>query len=85
MSGQIPADAMNALSRTLAAGVIMLAPGVAGYFADDYFGTTYLTLAGFVLGMIIGIAVLLAQARISDRQRRQRSRSSTSDDSSGNG
>ena len=83
MPGSLPADAMNALSRTLAVGVVMLAPGLGGYFADNYFGTTFLTAIGFILGMIVGITVLLAQAKLSDAQRRQSRRNAADKESGG--
>ena len=83
MPGNIPAEAMNALSRTLAVGVVMLAPGLLGYLGDEYFGTTFLTAIGFIFGLIVGIAVLLAQAKLSEAHRRQRAREAAGDDRPG--
>lgn len=84
MPGPLPSDAMNALSRTLAVGVLMLAPGFGGYLADEYFGTSYLTAVGFILGMIAGITVLLAQAKLSEAQRKRGAGRASGDDSSDN-
>jgi len=57
------ATAMDWVSRILAMVVVMVAPGVGGHWLDDRWGTKFLALAGFGLGMVLGIAYLLAITR----------------------
>ncbi len=49
MAGKAEADALWSIVGYMLSGLIFW--GGAGYFADQYFGTTFLTLVGFLLGM----------------------------------
>jgi hypothetical protein len=54
------AVAMEWVSRILAVVVVMIAPGLLGSWLDDRWGTSFLTLFGFALGLTAGTAYLLA-------------------------
>jgi F0F1-type ATP synthase assembly protein I len=56
----------NALSRALAVMVLMFLPGVAGHYLDQWLGTTFLVMIGFILGICIAILGLLYVAKIAD-------------------
>jgi ATP synthase protein I len=49
MTGKAQADALWSIVGYMLSGLIFW--GGIGYFADQYFNTTYLTLIGFLLGM----------------------------------
>ncbi len=70
MPGAIPPDAIDTFSRTLAVGVLMLVPGGAGYYADRWLGTNFLTMVGFILGMIAGIGILIVQSKKMELERK---------------
>jgi uncharacterized protein YqgC (DUF456 family) len=50
---------MTWVSRILAVAVVMVLPGLAGLWLDKRWGVSFLGLAGFVIGLISGIAYLL--------------------------
>jgi hypothetical protein len=56
-------EAMEWVSRILAAAVMMFLPGVAGQWLDKRFGTGFLGPVGLAFGVISGIAYLLAATK----------------------
>jgi hypothetical protein len=52
-------EAMIWVSRILAVTAVMVLPGLAGQWLDKRFATSFLGIAGFVLGLISGMAYLL--------------------------
>ena len=54
------AEAMEWVSRILAAAVMMFLPGLAGQWLDKRLGTGFLALAGLAIGVVSGFAYLLA-------------------------
>jgi F0F1-type ATP synthase assembly protein I len=65
----------NAISRAVAVMVLMVIPGVAGHYLDRWFGTQYLVLVGFVMGICLAVFGLLYVAKIADltaKQNRER-------------
>ena len=53
------AIAMEWVSRILAVVAVMVAPGLLGGWLDRRWGTGFLTLLGFALGLTVGTAYLL--------------------------
>ena len=53
-------EAMEWVSRILAVAAVMVLPGLAGQWLDKRLGTGFFGLAGFAVGMVSGIAYLLA-------------------------
>ncbi len=51
-------------ARTLAIVVVMVAPGALGAWLDKQLGTTFFTLAGFLVGMLVATGMLLLYSRI---------------------
>ncbi|MEI7462519.1 MAG: AtpZ/AtpI family protein [Pirellula sp.] len=65
----------NAISRAVAVMVLMVLPGIAGNYLDRWFGTQFLVLVGFVLGICLAVFGLLYVAKIADltaKQNRER-------------
>jgi len=56
----------NAISRAFAVMVLMVLPGIAGHYLDQWLGTTFLVMLGFILGVCIAISGLLYVASIAD-------------------
>jgi len=54
------AAAMQWVSRIVAAGLMMVLPGLAGQWLDERFETGFLALVGFGLGIWLAIAYLIA-------------------------
>jgi hypothetical protein len=54
---------MEWVSRILAVVVVMIGPGLLGHWLDRRWGTEFLTLLGFALGLSVGTAYLLVIAR----------------------
>ncbi len=54
------AAAMQWVSRIMAAGLMMVLPGLAGQWLDGRLGTSFLVLVGFAAGIWIAIAYLIA-------------------------
>ncbi len=63
---------INAFSRVLAVMLLMLLPGVVGFYLDRYFGTRFLIVIGFILGMGLAIFGLIQVARQADEEMRHR-------------
>ncbi len=59
------ADALNAFSRTVAAGLLMLAFIAGGYYLDKWLGTSFFIFVGFALGMAFSIYALIVFSRLS--------------------
>lgn len=53
-------EAMEWVSRILAVAAAMVLPGVAGQWLDKRLGTGFLGLVGFGIGVVSGLAYLLA-------------------------
>ncbi|MCF7961846.1 MAG: AtpZ/AtpI family protein [Pirellula sp.] len=65
----------NAISRAVSVMVLMVIPGVAGHYLDRWFGTRFLVLVGFVMGICLAVFGLLYVAKIADltaKQNRER-------------
>ncbi len=56
----------NAISRAVAVMVLMVIPGIAGHYLDRWFGTQFLVLVGFVIGICLAVFGLLYVAKIAD-------------------
>jgi hypothetical protein len=63
------AIAMQWVARVLAATLMMSVPGFAGQWLDRRWGTGFLGLAGFVFGLIGGVAYLIAVTRAAEAAR----------------
>jgi hypothetical protein len=57
------AVALDWVGRIVAVGLEMVLPGAAGHWLDRRFGTSYLAILGFALGMTVGIWHLLVMTR----------------------
>lgn len=57
-------EAMTWVSRILAVAAVMVLPGVAGQWGDKHWGLSFLGLAGFAIGLVAGIAYLLAITKL---------------------
>lgn len=64
MQSKIPPNAMNVLSRTLAATLLIIGFGFLGYWGDLRFDTKFLTPLGFIIGMFLGISGLILIMRL---------------------
>jgi Na+/melibiose symporter-like transporter len=51
-------------ARTLAIVLVMVAPGALGAWLDERVGTNFIAAIGFVLGMVLAIALLMIFVRI---------------------
>ena len=60
--------AMEWVSRITTISLEMVLPGIAGQWLDQKWGTSFLALAGFALGLTIGIWHLLAISKESQRK-----------------
>jgi small neutral amino acid transporter SnatA (MarC family) len=52
-------EALNWFSRILAVGVVMLALGWCGGQLDQWLGTKFIAVIGFLVGMTIGLIALI--------------------------
>ncbi|MGH7136162.1 MAG: AtpZ/AtpI family protein [Pirellulales bacterium] len=52
------------VSRILAVAAVMVLPGLAGQWLDKRWGTGFLGLVGFALGLVSGIAYLLTMTKL---------------------
>lgn len=62
-SRQAAHASINAFSRVIAVMVLMVVPGIVGYFLDKWIGTRFLVVIGFVMGMILAVYGLLIVAK----------------------
>jgi hypothetical protein len=51
---------------------MMCLPGLGGQWLDRLWGTHFIGLAGFVLGLVVGVAYLIAITRAAEAQRQKR-------------
>ncbi|MDZ4849476.1 MAG: AtpZ/AtpI family protein [Pirellulaceae bacterium] len=63
---------VNAFSRVIAVMVLMVLPGIAGYFLDGWLGTRFLIVVGFILGMILAIFGLINIAKKANDELRKK-------------
>ena len=56
----------NAVSRSIAIVILMLVPGVVGSYLDQWLGTKFIVVIGFIVGVGVSIFGLLYVARIAD-------------------
>jgi hypothetical protein len=71
------AAAMQWVARIFATALMMFLPGLGGHWLDNRWGTRFLGLAGFVIGLIGGVAYLIAATRQADAARRRGTRQAT--------
>lgn len=57
-------EAMVWVSRILAVTAAMVLPGLAGQWLDKRWGTSFLGIAGFILGLVSGMAYLLTMTKL---------------------
>jgi len=60
-------------SRITAVSLEMVLPGIGGQWLDKQWGTNFLGLLGFALGVSLGILHLLAIAKEAERSRKENS------------
>lgn len=53
------------VSRILAVTAVMVLPGLAGQWLDKRWGTGFLGIAGFIFGLVSGMAYLLIMTKLS--------------------
>ncbi|HVA50972.1 MAG TPA: AtpZ/AtpI family protein [Pirellulales bacterium] len=63
------AEAMTWVSRVLAVVAMMVLPGLAGQWLDKRWGTGFLGLIGFAVGLVSGMGYLLAMTKLPPRGR----------------
>lgn len=62
--GQSPlAKGMEWAYRIFAVVAVMVGPGLGGQWLDDRFGTHFLALLGFAIGLTLGISCLIVMTR----------------------
>jgi hypothetical protein len=66
------AVAMQWVGRIFAAVLVMCLPGLAGQALDRRCGTHIIGPAGFVVGLVAGVAYLIAFTRKTEAERRRR-------------
>ena len=64
------AVAMQWVGRIFAAVLMMCLPGLGGQTLDRRWGTHFIGLTGFVVGLVVGVAYLLAITRAAEAERR---------------
>jgi hypothetical protein len=65
------AAALHWVSRIFATALMMVLPGVGGQWLDRRWGTRFIGLTGFAVGLVGGVAYLIASTRQSDAARRR--------------
>ena len=58
------------VARITAVALIMVLPGVAGWWLDVRFGTKFLALIGFAIGFCAGFAALLTMVNGNNKKRK---------------
>jgi len=56
-------EAIDWVARITAVGLVMVLPGIGGQWLDHRFGTNYIGLLGFGIGVVLGITALLAMVK----------------------
>ena len=65
------AVAMQWVARVFAATAVMVLPGLGGKWLDGRWGTRFLGVAGFVVGLVGGVVYLIGVTRQSEVARRR--------------
>jgi len=65
------AAAMQWVARVMAAGLMMVLPGLAGQWLDGRLGTGFLVLVGFAVGIAVSIAYLIAITKPGSKRRQE--------------
>jgi hypothetical protein len=65
------AVAMQWVGRIFAAVLMMCLPGLGGQMLDRRWGTHFIGLAGFVIGLVLGVVYLIAITRAAEAERRR--------------
>jgi hypothetical protein len=65
------AAAMEWVARIFAAALMMCLPGLGGQWLDGLWGTGFLGLAGFALGLIGGMMYLINATKAADEERKR--------------
>lgn len=65
------AAAMQWVSRVFAAALMMILPGLGGQWIDERWGTRFIGLAGFAVGLVVGVTYLIAATRQTTVARRR--------------
>jgi hypothetical protein len=68
------AEALDWVARIMAVALEMVLPGLAGEWLDRRFGTEFLVVIGFAVGLIGGVAHLLTMTHAWSRRRVSRDR-----------
>ena len=68
-------------ARVFAAVAMMCLPGLGGQWLDKRWGTGFLALSGFAIGLVGGMAYLIRATQSLDRQRKSRPNNDGVDDS----
>lgn len=69
------AIAMQWVARIFAAALMMSLPGLGGQWLDQRWGTGFVGPTGFVVGLIGGMAYLIAATRSAEAERKKAARS----------
>ena len=64
------AVAMQWVARIFASALMMFLPGLGGQWLDRRWGTSFIGATGFVVGLIAGMAYLIAATRSAELQRK---------------
>jgi hypothetical protein len=68
------AAAMEWVARIFAAALMMCLPGFGGQWLDRLWGTSFIGLAGFAIGLVGGMMYLIAATKAIDARRKRTSR-----------
>lgn len=64
------AEAFTWVGRIGAIIILMVSPGIAGGWLDERFGTKFLSLTGYGVGLVLGLIALIAITSASAKQDR---------------
>jgi hypothetical protein len=67
--GRALSEAFSWVGRVVAVAVEMVLPGVAGSWLDRVWGTSFLALVGFGVGLAMGVTHLIVMVQASDRSK----------------
>jgi hypothetical protein len=73
------AAAMQWVARIFAAAFMMFLPGLGGQWLDKRWGTHFLGLVGFAVGLVGGVVYLISATRQADAARRRGTTQATHD------
>jgi hypothetical protein len=79
------AVAMQWVARVFAVSLMMVLPGLGGQWLDSRWQTRFVGIAGFVLGLVGGMAYLIAMTRRDDLGRHEAARRKVGDGKIGEG